>query len=292
MKTSIGEALHLAQSCLEAAGITEALAAAEVLLADLLSVPRAHLYLESRRPLSALQHESYAARIARRQRGEPVQYITGRQEFWSLEFEINPCVLIPRLESELVVEHGVRLVRQWGLASPQDSLCILDVGTGSGNLAISLARELPQSRLWGIDRALGALQVARRNAQRLGVADRLRWVCGDLLTPLQGGPRRFALCVSNLPYVTTAEWAHLPREIREYEPPEALLGGDDGLDLIRRVITASPEVLVAGGVLLLEVGWKQAPAVTELMRQGGCFRRIGVERDFADIERVVWAQVA
>jgi release factor glutamine methyltransferase len=191
-----------------------------------------------------------------------------------------------------VVEHGVRLMRQWCLTRLQYPLYGLDVGTGSGNLAISLAWELPQLRVWGIDTSLGALRVAQRNAQRLGVAERLTWVCGDLLTPLQTHPRRFVLCVSNLPYVTTAEWADLPGEIREHEPSEALRGGEDGLDLIRRVILSSPQVLVTDGVLVLEVGWQQTPAVVDLMRQSGGFRRIGVERDFARIERVVWAQVA
>jgi release factor glutamine methyltransferase len=289
MNTTIGEALQEAIRALQQAGITEPRAAAEVLLADLLALSRPQLSLEANRPLSAVQHDLYTERIRRRRQAEPVQYITGRQEFWSLEFEVDAHVLIPRPESELLVEHGVRLVRQRGRTQPQ--LYLLDVGTGSGNLAISLARELPQSQVWGIDNAIDALQVARRNAQRLGVADRLTWVCGDLLTQFQCNARRFTLCVSNLPYVTTAEWQRLPREIQAHEPPGALLGGCDGLELIRRLILASPEVLTPGGSLLLEVGWGQAATVVAIIRQTGTFQRLGVWQDFAGIERVVWAQM-
>jgi release factor glutamine methyltransferase len=218
-----------------------------------------------------------------------VQYITGRQEFWSLDFDVNPQVLIPRPESELLVEHGSRLVRQWCAAHAQLPLYVLDVGTGSGNLAISLAHALPQSMVWGLDIAPGALSVAQRNARRLGVAARLTWVCSDLVAALQADARRFALCVGNLPYVTTAEWQQLPREIRDYEPPGALLGGSDGLDLIRRLIATSPGILAPGGTLLLEVGWQQATTVINIIRQSGQFREVGAYRDFAGIARVIWA---
>jgi release factor glutamine methyltransferase len=291
MTTSIGEALQAARRGLQQAGVAEPRAAAEVLLADLLALPRSHLYLDAHRPLSTVQQELYTERVQRRRCGEPVQYITGRQEFWSLEFEVNPHVLIPRPESELLVEHGVRLVRQWELTSRSFPPYVLDVGSGSGNLAISLARELPRSRVWGIDRSVGALRVARHNAQRLGVAERLTWVCGDMLEPYPNGSRRFALCVSNPPYITPAEWQALPREIRQHEPPAALLGGHDGLTLMRRLIAASPGRLAPGGSLLVEVGWRQAATVIDIMRQTERFQRVGGYRDFAGIERVVWAQV-
>ncbi len=290
MKTTIGEALRSAIRGLTQVGTAEPRAAAEVLLADLLCLPRSHLYLEARRSLSPVHQDLYAERLRRRRCGEPVQYITGRQDFWSLEFEVNAHVLIPRPESELLVEHGARLVRQWCTARPRQLPYVLDVGSGSGNLAISLARELPHSRVWGIDRALGALQVARRNAQRLGVADRVTWACSDVLTALPVDLRRFALCVGNLPYVAIAEWHHLPPDVRDYEPPEALLGGRDGLDLIRRVLVTSPGILAPGGALLLEVGWRHAATVVNLIRQAGSFRHVEVVRDFTGIERVVWAQ--
>ncbi len=288
MIRTIGAALRQATHCLERGGIAEPRAAAEVLLADMLAISRPSLYLDTSHTLSASQSETYAARIRRRLQGKPVQYITGAQEFWSLTFTVNPHVLIPRPETELLVENGVRLMRQAGpgLASGY----LLDVGAGSGNVAISLAHTLVPCHVWGIDISMSALRTARDNAQRLGVAGRVTWVQGDLTAPLRQAPR-FALCASNLPYVTTAEWEDLPRDIKAYEPSLALCGGGDGLELIRRLIAAAPQVLAPGGALLLEVGWQQAAAVQSLLRQRRQFRDIGVYQDFAGIDRVVWARM-
>jgi len=290
MSQTVGAALRQAIRCLEHGQVSEPQAAAEVLLADVLGTTRPHLYVDASCPLSTEQDATFRARLQRRLQGEPVQYITGWQEFWSLEFAVDPHVLIPRPESELLVEHGARLAQQWLLAHPQAQLALLDVGTGSGNLAISLAHTLPQAQVWAVDCAFGALHVARRNAQRLGVVEQLHWVCGDLLTAFQMRQRRFALCVANLPYVTVAEWLSLPRDIKAYEPSGALCGGKDGLDLIRRLIAMSPDVLAPDGTLLLEVGWQQAAAVQEAIRQQGHFGATGVYHDFAGIARVVWAQ--
>jgi release factor glutamine methyltransferase len=291
MSQTIGAALRQAIRCLERHGVSEPRAAAEVLLSDLLETTRPRLYLDAACPLSTNQQAAYIGRLQRRLRGEPVQYITGKQEFWSLEFAVSPHVLIPRPESEVLVEQGVRLAQEWCITHPHARLAILDVGTGSGNLAVSLAHTLPQAHVWAVDRAYEALQVARQNAQRLGVAERLHWVCSDLVTALQGGKRCFALCVANLPYVTMTEWHCLPREIKDYEPSGALCGGQDGLELIRRLIAASAGILAPGGVVLLEVGWQQATAVQETIRQQGHFSSIGIYHDLAGIERVVWAQV-
>jgi release factor glutamine methyltransferase len=257
----------------------------------MLGTTRPQLYVDAAHSLSPDQQVAYRGRLQRRLHGEPVQYITGKQEFWSLEFAVSPHVLIPRPESEILVEQGVRLAQEWCTAHPYARLAVLDVGTGSGNLAISLAQMLPQAHVWAVDRAYAALQVARRNAQCLGVAERLHWLCSDLLTVFQDGTRSFALCVANLPYVTTAEWHSLPREIKDYEPPGALCGGADGLELIRRLVASSPGVLAPGGLVLLEVGWQQAPAVQHMIRQQGHFRATGVYHDLAGMARVVWAQV-
>jgi release factor glutamine methyltransferase len=291
MSQTIGAALRHAIGCLERHGVSEPRAAAEVLLSDVLGTTRPQLYVDAARSLSPDQQAAYRRRLQRRLRGEPVQYITGKQEFWSLEFAVSPHVLIPRPESEILVEQGVRLAQEWCAAHPDARLAVLDVGTGSGNLAISLAQMLPQAHVWAVDRASEALQVARQNAQRLGMAERLHWLCSDLLTAFQDGTRYFALCVANLPYVTTAEWHSLPLEIRDYEPRGALCGGEDGLALIRRLVASSPGVLAPGGVILLEVGWQQAPAVQNMLRQQGHFRATGVYHDLAGIARVVWAQV-
>jgi release factor glutamine methyltransferase len=247
MSPTIGAALQQAIQCLAQGVIAEPRATAEVLLADLLNRPRFSLVLETHHRLDPYQAELYAMRIQRRLQGEPVQYITGIQEFWSLPFSVNPHVLIPRPETELLVEYGVQALQTWQLTSSTTAVSVLDVGVGSGNIAISLAHSLPAIRVCGIDLSNDALRVAQENARRLGVSDQLAWVCGDLLAALRQDAPRFALCVSNLPYVSTMEWEQLPRHIKAYEPPMALLGGDDGLDMIRRLVTTSPRVLAPGG---------------------------------------------
>lgn len=286
MSPTLGVLLRRATDDLKRGGIAEPRAAAETLLADLLDLPRLSLFLDVHRVLSPPQCDAYAARIQRRLQGEPVQYITGTQEFRSLSFTVNAAVLIPRPETELLVEHGVRHARQW--SAHMSRVHVLDVGTGSGNIAVSLAHSVPQIQVCGVDVSWDALQVARTNAQRHVVADRTRWIQGDLLAPIQGG--QVALCTANLPYVTTAEWAQLPRDINMYEPAIALCGGADGLDLMRRLTAMSPRVLAPGGVLLLEVGWQQAQMVMTMLRSQGAFAEVGVEQDLAGIDRVVWAR--
>jgi len=291
MSPALRSVLRHAAQCLERHRVAEPLADAEVLLADVLTLPRLHLYIDAHRPLSDAQRDAYRAHLGRRTQGEPVQYITGKQEFRSLTFEVSPQVLIPRPESELLVEHGARWAREWAKRHGTSKLWCLDVGTGSGNLGISLLHELPGCSACGVDSSLAALKVARRNARQLGVATRWHGLCADLVEPLQRDTPRFAVCVANLPYVTDDEWQALPPHIRNHEPAAALLGGADGLDVIRRLIITAPAVLAPQGMLLLEVGWRQAVAVEALMRQAARFEATGVHRDFAGIDRVVWGRV-
>jgi release factor glutamine methyltransferase len=289
MSPTVGDVLRRAVADLESGGMAEPQAAAEVLLADLLDLPRLSLFLETHRVLCPSQRDAYAARIRRRLQGEPVQYIVGTQEFWSLSFSVNAAVLIPRPETESLVEHAVRHARGWA-THHASAVPVLDVGTGSGNIAVSLAHSVPQSRVWGIDISWDALRVAGANAQRHGVAHRVGWIRGDLLTPIQNTGLKFALCTANLPYVTTAEWVGLPCDIKAYEPALALCGGADGLDLIRRLIVMSPYALASGGLVVLEVGWRQAKTVMDMLGQQRAFAEVGVERDLAGIERIVWAR--
>ena len=164
------------------------------------------------------------------------------------------------------------------------------MGSGSGNLGISLLHELPQYSACAIDASLAALKVAGHNARRLGVADRWHGLCGDLVEPLRSDAPRFAVCVANLPYVTDAEWHVLPPHVKDHEPATALLGGPDGLDVIRRLIATASTVMMPQGMLLLEVGWQQAGTVDELMRQTARFEATGTHRDFAGIDRLVWGR--
>lgn len=284
--------LQRATRFLDGHRVPEPLADAEVLLAHVLVLPRLQIHFDAHEPISLLQQRAYQDCLRRRARGEPVQYITGSQEFHSLAFEVNPHVLIPRPESELLVDQGVRWARHWASQNRALDIRCLDVGTGSGNLGISLLRELPKASVCAIDSSPAALSVARRNARRLGVEDRWHGLCGDLVEPFRCESPCFAVCVANLPYVTDAEWQQLPEHIRDYEPEAALRGGTDGLDVVRRLILAAPQVLARQGTLLLEVGWRQAEAVERLMRQTARFGATGRYPDFAGVERVVWGRTS
>lgn len=236
----------------------EARLEAEVLLCHALDVERAALYagLERRPDTSVVAF--YRSLVARRLNGEPVAYIVGRRDFYGLTFRVTPAVLIPRPETELLVERALAAAR--GMARPT----IADVGCGSGCVGITLAVHLPRASVWAIDLSVDALAVTSDNAQRLGVESRLATLQGDLLDPL---PAPVDLIVANLPYVNERDLAEMPPSIVDYEPRLALSGGIDGLDQIRRLVDQSPAYLRAGGSLLLEVGYDQGDAVADLGRR-------------------------
>jgi release factor glutamine methyltransferase len=249
---------------------------AELLLADLLGLDRVGLYLNFDRPLQAAELAEFRGRVARRARREPLQYILGRTEFWSLPFAVTPAVLIPRADTETLVEEALRR------AAPVAT--ILDVGTGSGAIAVALAHELPQATVTAVDLSAEALAVAAQNARRNGVEERVRFVQADLAR-LPEGP--FAMIAANLPYIPEAVVAELMPEVRDFEPHLALSGGADGLTCFRRFLPGAISRLAAGGWLLLEVGAGQAPAVLDLLRQAGGLEEFFSARDLSGIERVV-----
>ena len=249
---------------------------AEVLLAFCLNLERIRLYMEHDKPLAAEELAHYREAVKRRLTGEPVAYITGAREFWSLSLEVDSAVLIPRPETELLVELALARCQE---GSPT----VVDVGTGSGAIAISLASELPRAEVIAVDCSAGALEVARRNAARHGVE--LTFLAGDLLEPLAGHDP-LDLVVSNPPYVTSAEMEELPRHVRDFEPRGALHGGPDGLDIYRRLVPGAAAALREGGHLLLEIGHTQAAAVSGLMEQAG-FSEVVVHRDLAGLDRAV-----
>jgi release factor glutamine methyltransferase len=251
---------------------------AELLLGHALGVERIQLYTQHDKPLGAVELEAIRALVRRRLAREPVAYLTGKKEFWSLELQVSAAVLIPRPETELLVEIALRLARR------SSATTIVDVGTGSGAIALALAKELPAVTVLGLDRSLEALEVARGNGARLGLPLALRE--GDLLDAL---PDDLVpdLIVANLPYIARGELASLAPEIREWEPRLALDGGEDGLDAIRRLIPEAALRLRPGGALALEHGSGQAPAVRELLEAAG-FVDVCVERDLAGLERVTW----
>jgi release factor glutamine methyltransferase len=225
--------------------------------------------------------ERYRELVARRTRREPMGYLLGRVEFWGLELEVSPAVLIPRPESEIIVEAALGAAR--GLPAP----LIVDVGTGSGCLAVALASALPAARILAIDVSAPALAVARRNAARHGVARRIALVRGDLLGPLRG---EADLIVSNPPYVPRTERHNLQPEVRAYEPPEALFAGDDGLAVIRRLVAGAETHLRPGGWLIFELGIGQQPAVRALLEQSGRWHSIDIRPDLQGIPRTAMAR--
>jgi release factor glutamine methyltransferase len=243
---------------------------AEVLLAHVLGVGTAALHAHPERPLAPAQAERFAALAARRREGEPVAYLTGRRGFRWLELEVDARVLIPRPETEHLVEAALGLPAAARVA---------DVGTGSGAVALALATERPDLRVVGADVSPGALAVARANAARLGAE--VTWLLGDLLAAVPG---RLDAVVANPPYVPDGE--ELPRDVAAFEPALALRAGPDGLDVIRRLV---PAAAARAPFLALEVGAGQAPAVTALCRGAG-FASVEVTRDLAGHERVVVAR--
>ena len=287
----IRNVLGAAIARLESEGVPSAPLAAELLLMHALGRDRAFLYAHSEYVLEADQAARFARLIEQRAAGTPVQYLTGGQEFWGLEFEVNPSVLVPRPETEHVVE--VALARLG--ARRGDPLIVADVGTGSGCLAVALAHELPQSQIFATDISPAALEVAARNAERHGVAARIEFRRAHFLRTYLADSRPvkrcFDLVVSNPPYIGLDEAASLPREVREHEPREALFAGPDGVEAYSRLIAQAETLLRGGGWLVVELGHKSAPCVAPLL-QNATWLHAAIERDLAGIDRVLSAQRA
>jgi release factor glutamine methyltransferase len=250
---------------------------AELLLAHVLHVSRIRLYTDLDRPLEAAELGAVRALIVRRASGEPTSYLTGTREFYGRTFAVDPRVLVPRPETELLVEAVLQAV-------PRDAeVRVLDLCTGSGCVGITVALERPRARVLATDTSPGAVEVARANASALGAAERFEARLGDLLAPVED-EAPFDVVVANPPYVPRGEIPTLPPEVRR-EPQLALDGGPDGLDVVRRIATAAPGRLVTGGLLALEIGDGQGPAVHSLLEAAG-YGSVRIERDLARHDRL------
>jgi len=272
------ELVRLTAEYLAGRGVANPRLDAEVLLAHVLGVPRIRLYTEFDKPLEEAEVAAYREAVRRRARRQPVAYITGEREFWSLRFRVAPGVLVPRPETELLVEAA--------LEGTADTGRILDLGTGSGCVVVAFLRERPGWTGVGVDASAQALEVARENAGSLGVADRVELRQGDLFEPVRG--ERFDRVVSNPPYVPTAELETLEPEVSRFEPRGALDGGPDGLDVIRRIAAAAAGFLAPGGRLALEFGRGQERAVAAILEEAG-LSRVEIRDDLAGIPRVAVA---
>lgn len=269
---------------LEGKGVETGRLDAEHLLAHVLGVDRLQLYLEFERPLTPPELDGYRPLLKRRAGREPLQYILGAQPFRELELAVDPSVLIPRPETEALVGH----VLEWAMASERADVRALDVGTGSGAIALSLALEGPFASVVATDVDEAALEVARRNCAAAGLDDLVELRCGQSFEPLDD-EERFDVIVSNPPYVAESDAASLQIEVREWEPARALFGGPDGLDVLRNLGSGAFEHLRPGGLLALEVGLGQAEAVAEILGALDAYGDVRTLRDYAGKERFVLA---
>jgi release factor glutamine methyltransferase len=283
---TIARALREAAGSLRASSVADARREAATLLAATINRDRAFLIAHSDDALASDQLALFRERVRRRAAGEPLQYITGHQEFYGLDFEVTPAVLIPRPETELLVETALELLRDTDDARSTRAPFVCDVGTGSGCVAIALLNERRDARAVAVDISRDALRVAARNAARHRVIERLALVASDCFAALDAASCRFDLVASNPPYVAERDLAGLQREVREHEPRVALTPDGDGLSVIRRLIQDAPRFLVARGHLVFEIGFDQHGAVRQLI-DPRVWTLLDIRRDLQGIPRTV-----
>jgi release factor glutamine methyltransferase len=279
--SSIGHLIANAARVLSGAGVAEARREAMSLVGYVTKHDRTFLLTHPETALSLSDVEHLNKTVERRARGEPLQYITGHQEFYGLDFEVTPDVLIPRPETELLVETALELLGQ--STEPQ---LICDVGTGTGCIAIALLNKEARLRAVGLDISLNALRVAARNAMRLGVGERFSLIASDCFDAINSMGARFKMIVSNPPYVAEDALQELQREVRDFEPRAALTPGGDGLSIIRRLLADAPLYLESDGHLLIEIGFDQPEAVSQLIDRK-VWQLLGIHKDLQGIPRTV-----
>ncbi len=254
---------------------------AEILLAHSCGWQRIQLYTNYAQPLTPAQRARMRELIQRRAQAEPVAYLVGFREFFGLDFEVNSAVLIPRPDTETLVRTALDLLKD------RDNPNVLDIGTGSGCIAISLAVNCPKATITAVDISPEALVIARANAEKHGVLDRVTFVDSDVFGNIQN--RKYHLIASNPPYIRTDELAGLGADVRDHEPTGALVGGEDGLDIVRRIVSDAPQHLIEHGHLVLEIDGQQAETVADLLRSNN-YKNVGIEKDLGGIQRVVYGE--
>jgi release factor glutamine methyltransferase len=264
--------------------VAEPRASAEVLLAHLLSQDRLFLYLNYDRPMEAEELVAFRTLVKRRLSGEPNQYITGVQEFWSLPFRVSPDVLIPRPETEVLLETVLEF-----LGSSHHEVRVLDLGTGSGAIAVSLARELGVITIVATDSSMAAVKLAHENALLNQIDNKIHFVCADMISAFSSTSAKFTVVATNPPYLSHPELSKLSPEIRDYEPRYALDGGPDGLAAIRRIIKEAPTLLSQAGALIMEIGADQAESVSTLVENSQRYESYRIIRDYSGLDRVLLA---
>ena len=260
---------------------------AELLLSHVLGLKRIELYTKYDLPVGKKQLNELHQLVKRVSEGEPIQYITGKVEFYSIELEINKDCLIPRPETELLVEKAIEFLRH---REGRQSVC--DLCTGCGCAAVAIAQHFEAADIVATDISDAALKIASNNVTNYGLDNRIHLLCGDLFNPFvpELDMEPFDLIVCNPPYVSGVEYKHLEKSIKDYEPESALYGGKDGLEIYRRIADKAPDFLKSKGALMLEMGYRQGKDVTELLEKTECFQRINVEKDYHDNDRIVTAE--
>jgi len=286
---SVADTVNSATLQLSEAGIANARLDAEALLSHVLRKNRAWIITHGENSLDDASSAIFRDAIGRRTKREPLQYIIGNQEFWGLEFMVTPDVLIPRPETEFIIEAA--------LATIEDRIGparIIDLCTGSGCIAVSLAKELSGAHVLAIDTSARALLVAKKNAANHGVSDRIRFFEGDLFEPLKqfDMPGQMDLIVSNPPYVRADELDTLQPEVRDFEPEMALIAGPEGTELAKRIIQLAPKYLKKNGALIMEMGLGQAAALRNIAGKTGAYTAPEIIKDLAGIERIMVARKA
>ncbi len=282
------KALRCGVDYLENSGVDSPNLDAEVLLMHSLNIDRIKLHLISDKILNAKEREIYKDCIERRSKGEPVAYITGHKEFMSLDFKLTKAVLVPRPETEILVEETLREYTK--KKDKSNSIRILELGTGSGIIAVSLAKEIKHVTLVATDISLEIIKVAEENAHLHKVNDKIIFFLGRYLQGIKQKKNRFDFILSNPPYLSKSDWESAQPEIREHEPPDSLLGGEDGMDFYRTIIPDTSNLLSEDGCLMLEVGIGQAEIISDMIKKTAGYSKVELIKDLSGIKRVVKAQ--
>lgn len=287
---TISGLVNWASNILREHGIDSPRLDAEVILAYLMGCRRMDLYTHPAKDISESVAVSYGKAIQRRAQRVPLQYITNHVEFMSLDFYVDERVLIPRPETELLVE---AVTKKSQILSKEREIVIVDIGVGSGNIAITLATKISNARIFAVDISPDALIVAKINAERHHVLDKITFLCGDIFKPLEGYgiESKIHFIVSNPPYVAIDEFENLQEEVRNYEPYGALVSGQNGLQMFKHIIAGANMWLKPGGFTVFEVGEKQIQKVAHLLEDAGCFKKIEFIEDYQHIYRIIVAQM-
>ena len=275
---TVREILNEVTRDFEAAGMETVRLDAEVLLAFCLNCDRLEFLKNPDMQISKSQLAVFNKLVSRRLKWEPVAYITGRKEFWSFTLEVNKGVLIPRPDTEIILEEALAVGKN--IIAPR----IADIGTGSGAIALALAKELPEPKITATDISPAALKVAKKNARNLKLGKNIEFLKGDLFAPVKGF---FDIIVSNPPYISAAEYEELPRGVKDFEPKIALLAGQTGVEFYEKLIYQSKNHLKKDGWLLMEIGAPQAEKIRDIMQECAFFEDIDVRRDYAGHDRVI-----